>query len=117
MKKIWLLVIACVAACGLFPASPYFTDLHGCKDSLGQAHYFVEPQIDGFYTIEVWQMGIIGTINEGGAIEVLGDNPPRIQWITSTIPAQILWKARGGDQWQPASRQQTEMPSVRCNFV
>jgi hypothetical protein len=121
-NKLWLLILVLVAvftlvACSLFPSSPYFTDLHGCKYN-GQAHYFLDPiTVDGFYTIEVWQLGIVPTIDEPAAVEVLGGDPSRLHFVAPTVPAQIVWKARGGDQWQPASRQETEMPGNVCQFV
>lgn len=118
MKLILIAAAAVAAACSLIaPASPYFTDLRGCTDRSGNAHYFVEPvPINGFYTIEVWQLGIIPTVDEGGAVEVLGGDPPRLHFVAPSVPAQIVWKARGGDNWQPASAQQTELPKAVCAF-
>jgi len=111
-------VFTLVACFPPFPASPYFTDLHGCRSRSNEAHYFLEPvTVDGFYTVEIWQLGIVPTVNEAAAVEVLGGDPQRLHFIAPSVPAQIVWKARGGDNWQPASRQETEMPSNICLFV
>jgi len=99
----------------VFPASPYFTDLHGCTDRLGQAHAFLDPIIDGFYSIAIFPQGIQMN-NEVGAVEVLGNFPDTIHFIVSTKPYQIIWKTTGGSAWQPASQRQDNFPTTGCNF-
>jgi len=98
-----------------FPADPYFTDLHSCRDRLNQAHYFIEPKIDGFYSVAIFPGGV-QLNNEVGAVEVLKGDPPRINLIISTVPNMVIYKPTGGAQWQPASSRQENFPTTECNF-
>jgi hypothetical protein len=105
-------------SCGpwIAQASPYFTGTGLCQLN-GTTHFFIEPiPIDGFYTLEVWQLGAIPTVDEGGAKEVLRGDPPRLHFVAPILPARIVWKARGGDNWQPASRLVEDFPQG-CHFV
>lgn len=109
----------CKPSCSTFPSSPFFTDqtLHQCTGKTGMVHIFTEPMIvDGFYTIETWLLGTVPSIDEVDAVEVLGGDPPRIHYYTPSVPFQIVWKARGGDDWQPASRKYDEKPTEQCDF-
>jgi len=100
----------------VFPADPYFTDLHECVDSLGQTVLVVDPIIDGFYTIEVFPFGV-GAINEVGAVEVLGNDPNTIRWLTTTLPVQVVYRAKAVLPWQPASRKIETRPTNGCILV
>ena len=109
------LVALVIAACGLQSADPYFTDVHECRiGGQNSVSLIVDPIIDGFYTIEVWQLGVIPTIDEVGAIEVLGNDPDTLHFVAPYVPVRIMWKARGGDDWQVASRKVESMPTNVC---
>lgn len=113
------LISLLVWACAVFPADPYFTDatLSRCKDRSGQTHLLFDPHIDGIYAVQIFLGGVVPAVDEVGAVEVLGGDPAHIHFVAGSQYHQLVYKARGGDPWQPASRKYEEAPSDACVFI
>jgi hypothetical protein len=77
----------------------------------------LDPIVDGLYTNEIWVGGQIPLIDDVGTAEVLGNYPDTIHFVIPSVPLQILWRARAGDNWQPASRVLQTKPTNVCLFA